>query len=217
MLKRCEHCSREFETPYPSKQYCNKECSKKAYYKRDESFYEFPHLPDAELLFSFQCKNCGREVKIYSRYDQRNSFCCGICAQKYHAIQRRKRLAKQKYTSNLGMSGGMSLGRLIRREARSVDREKVILVKICPACGKKFDTTRQNAKYCSSQCRYQAYYSGHRKFVPKNLTCPTCGKSFSPEPLQRHMTYCSKECYRARQLITKVQRRQSQKELTKNV
>ena len=120
MLKHCEHCGKAFYTDYPTKLYCSENCAKKARFERDESYYDFPHAPDAEPLFTFQCKNCDKTVHVYSKYDQRISYCCGICAKQYQNVRERQRLAKQRYTSNIGMSGGVSLGSLIRREARDL-------------------------------------------------------------------------------------------------
>ena len=157
MLKHCEYCGKPMETDYPNKRFCSENCSKKARFERDESYYDFPHAPDAEPIFSFQCKNCGKEVKVYSKYDQRISFCCGICAKQFKKVKERQRLADKK-SSNIGMSGGMSLGSLIRRESRSVDREKVVEVRKCAVCGKKFDVTKNNKKYCSLECQAIAKY-----------------------------------------------------------
>lgn len=164
MLKTCEHCGKTFQTDYPTKSYCSSKCSELAYYERDESYYDFPHAPDAEPLFLFECANCGKTVHVYSKYDQRIRFCCGICAKKYQSVRERQRLAKQRYTSNIGMSGGMSLGSLIRREARSVDKEKVIEVKVCPVCGKKFDVDKRHKKCCSVECSI-IYRSGQYKKI----------------------------------------------------
>lgn len=119
MLRYCEYCGMPMETAYPNKHFCSKKCADKAYYERDESFYDFLHLPDAEPLFSFQCKNCGKEVKVFSIYDQRISYCCGKCAKAYNNRQKDIRAAKPR-GSNIGMSGGMSLGSLIRREAKDL-------------------------------------------------------------------------------------------------
>jgi len=168
MEKHCAHCGKVMVTDYPTKIYCSEYCARQARFERDESYYDFPHEPDAEPLFSFQCKNCGKTVNVYSKYDQRVSFCCGICAKQFHNIREKRRLAKQRYTSNLGMSGGMSLGSLKAREARSVDRkEKVIEVKICPVCGEKFDVDQRHTKYCSFECKFQAEYGTKiRKFPP---------------------------------------------------
>lgn len=180
-------------TDYPTKIYCSEKCAKAARFERDESYYDFPHLPDAEPIFSFQCKNCGKTVLVYSKYDQRTTFCCGICAKQYQRARERRRLAKQRYTSNIGMSGGMSLGSLIARETRSVDRaEKVIELKTCPTCGKKFEVDKNHQNFCSEICKIE-----HEKAnTPKTRTCPYCGKDFSPShPLQK---YCSITCKKRR-------------------
>ena len=113
MIKTCPKCGKIFSTEYPSKIFCNKNCANKASYERDESCYEFPHEPDAEPVFTFQCANCGKTVNIYSKYDQRSRFCCGQCAKKFYKNQ----LTSKRTDGNIGMSGGMSLGSLIRREA----------------------------------------------------------------------------------------------------
>ena len=57
----------------------------------------------------------------------------------------------------------MSFGSLIYRERRSVEREKVIEVKVCPVCGKKFEATKRNNKYCSTACSFEAEYGGKIK------------------------------------------------------
>lgn len=119
MQKACEYCGKVFVTEYPSKIFCDKKCAKKAALKRDESYYDFPHDPDANPIHTFKCANCGKTVNVYSKYDQRIKFCCGQCAKKFahrqYAAQNRKRSG-----SNIGMSGAMSLGSLIRREARDL-------------------------------------------------------------------------------------------------
>lgn len=123
MIKTCPECGKTFSTAHPVKVYCCKACSRTARYKKDESYYDdFPRLPDAEPIFSFECANCGKTVNVYSKFDQRTRFCCGKCAvafkNKRHAMNYAKRRG-----SNIGMSGAMSLGSLIRREARSVDKD----------------------------------------------------------------------------------------------
>lgn len=67
-------------------------------------------------------------------------------------MERARQRSAKRHGDNLGLSGGMSLGSLIRREARSVDREEVIEVRICPICGKKFDVDKKHKKYCSDEC-----------------------------------------------------------------
>lgn len=66
---------------------------------------------------SFYCRKCGKLVEIYFSDDRRTVFCTRSCEKKYwrHPPKDRGR------GGNLGMSGGMSLGSLIRRERRSLD------------------------------------------------------------------------------------------------
>ena len=66
------------------------------------------------------CPTCGKTVFIYSRTDQRSSYCCGKCAVKYRNKLSLERNIKKR-GDNLGMSSGMSLQSLIRRERRDLD------------------------------------------------------------------------------------------------
>jgi len=118
MKKFCKLCGAEFVTEYPTKIYCSEKCANAAYYEREESDYKY--LPETLTpIFAFECAECGKEVEIYSKYDQRHTYCCGKCAKK--ASIRLARLRNQKVRSdNLGMSGGMSFGRLILRERISL-------------------------------------------------------------------------------------------------
>ena len=158
MLKACAYCGKVFDTEYPGKKYCDKKCANNAAKYRDESFYVYPKESETPL-FEFDCAECGKHVSIYSRYDQRNRYCCGICAEK--AKKRRAAQHRSKHRpTNIGMSGGMSLKSLIRRESRSADKEKVIELKICPVCGKKFEVTGRNKKYCSVECQLRVKVRG---------------------------------------------------------
>lgn len=118
MKKVCKHCGKEFFTEYPTKLYCSLNCANAAYYEREESDYKY--LPETtEPIFTFECAECGKEVKIYSKYDQRHTYCCGKCAKKAKNRRESER-AKKRRGGNVGMSGGMSLGSLIRRERRDL-------------------------------------------------------------------------------------------------
>ena len=63
-------------TEYPSKVYCSEKCATKAYYEREESDYKYV-AESEEPLFTFECAECKKVVKIYSKYDQRHTYCCG--------------------------------------------------------------------------------------------------------------------------------------------
>ena len=72
MKKFCKQCGKEFLTEYPTKLYCSLKCANAAYFEREESDYKY--LPEtAEPFFIFNCAECGKEVKIYSKYDQRHT------------------------------------------------------------------------------------------------------------------------------------------------
>lgn len=111
--KNCPICRKNFVTEYPSKIYCSEKCAEVAYFKRDES--EYKYLPDsAEPIFTFECAECKKLVKVQSKYDQRHRYCCGKCAAK--AKNRRANLKRQRLRGENGISRGMSLNGLIWRE-----------------------------------------------------------------------------------------------------
>ena len=193
MIKTCPECGKLFSTDYPTKIYCNKKCADKAAAKRDESYYDFPHDPDAEPLFSFECSNCGKTVHVYSKYDQRSRFCCGKCAYAFKSGVEAMRLAKQRYTSNLGMSGGMSFGSLIKREARSADKNDGVEVRICKTCGKHFEVSKRSPdrKYCSIECEFKATQKKNVSSLGIRV-CEVCGKEFPAVHVSQK--YCSPKC-----------------------
>ena len=114
MIKHCEYCGAEMVTNYPAKKFCSETCAKKFRFTRTVGDYDYIRETD-EPYFEFDCANCGRHVKIYSRYDQRIKFCCGVCAKAFHD---KKQVPTNKSGNNL--SAGMSLGSLIRREKRAL-------------------------------------------------------------------------------------------------
>ena len=118
LIKICPHCGKSFETDHGDKIYCNPNCSKSARAKRDESYYNFPRESTIPL-FSFECAYCGKHVDIYSSLDQRHVYCCYKHYVMYKELK--KKFSKGRKGSNIGMSGGMSLGSLIRRENRDLD------------------------------------------------------------------------------------------------
>lgn len=112
-VKVCPYCGTTFLPPYPHQIFCCRRCTKK-YHKKIGK----PHPDNARLpVFSeFTCKECGKHVYIREMSDQRTEFCCARCCERYYKHKR-----ERNCTTNMGMSGGMSLGSLIRRERRSLD------------------------------------------------------------------------------------------------
>ena len=72
--------------------------------------------PWQKPLDSFECRQCGKTVEIFDRTDKRTVYCSRACEKKYwrDATKRRDK------GSNVGMSSGMCLGNLIRRERRDL-------------------------------------------------------------------------------------------------
>lgn len=66
--------------------------------------------------------------------------------------------------------------------------------KICEHCGKEFETTNKDAKYCSNKCNGEAHYNRVK------VNCEYCGKEFET-PMYRKILnnyhYCSNECRKA--------------------
>ena len=64
--------------------------------------------------------------------------------------------------------------------------------KVCPTCGKEFETNYSHQIYCSKQCNSRAKNARHRK-LPKFAKCIVCGKEF--QKFGNRRICCSKECY----------------------
>lgn len=68
--------------------------------------------------------------------------------------------------------------------------------KICPICGKEFETTKTKVKYCSSVCVCESksikalQYVKRVQHAPK--ACEECGKEFIPKNIKSK--YCCAEC-----------------------
>ena len=71
----------------------------------------------------FICKKCGKRVFVRDKRDHRESFCSRECERVYWKCDYlyAKQGMSHGYQDNRGMSGGMSLGSLIRRERRVLD------------------------------------------------------------------------------------------------
>lgn len=64
----------------------------------------------------------------------------------------------------------------------------------CVACGKEVVGRNGNSKYCSKECRYEAYKQHLRESTVR--TCKRCGKGIdSPEANTRAKLYCSDYCH----------------------
>ena len=112
-LKCCPDCGAYFTPRSRRQRFCSPQCLIN-YYHHTGNKHDEPQA-GAEILRSFHCRNCGRLVEVAEQRDRRTVFCCQPCEKKYW--RDRTRHSNSKHEGNLGMSGGMSLGSLIRRES----------------------------------------------------------------------------------------------------
>lgn len=115
--RRCACCHAVLPADaHPSRKYCSSYCSNKAKRAREEAA-TVVHREAAELdhvLREFVCRNCGRYVYVVDEHDKRTVFCQRACEKKWWRDATRHN--DHGRGGNLGMSGGMSLASLIRRE-----------------------------------------------------------------------------------------------------
>lgn len=73
-------------------------------------------------------------------------------------------------------------------------REKQVLHKVCPRCGREFETDNSQRVYCSNQCKNKVaqkeFHQRHKAVL--TITCAICGKKFTSTDGRRKC--CSSEC-----------------------
>lgn len=104
----CPICHTVFEPAVPFQKYCSHECCVKSLSLKPKP---------AREPFEFRCAHCGKLVITEPFHDKRFKYCSRRCHDRAHE----QRKDKRKRVGNNGLSGGMSLGSLIKRERRSLD------------------------------------------------------------------------------------------------
>ena len=116
MSKICPECGKSFDGSTGQK-YCSYRCCKR--HNRKAKEVRHPDPPKGvSIIRAFPCKECGHEVLVWERTDKRTVFCCSLCEKKYWKHNTSKSNKHRK--GEIGMSGGMSLGSLMRREKRDL-------------------------------------------------------------------------------------------------
>lgn len=128
------------------------------------------------------CVVCGKEFELKHPYTAKtcSSKCRGILAKQ--SGQGKGRAAKAKQTM-LAKYGTDNPGKI-----------EHVFHKVCPACGKEFETTSSRRKYC-----YDKHYG----------PCPACGKPVEILDMSVGPTACSEECRKKLISDTCLQRYQS--------
>lgn len=101
---------------HPHIAFCSDDCAAKWSRIRDRGEKE-KVLSKGNIIREFNCRECGKEVYITDTGDLRRAFCSNACCVKYWERESAMHKGSGRRGDNLGMSGGMSLGSLIRREA----------------------------------------------------------------------------------------------------
>lgn len=123
----------------------------------------------------YQCYHCGKPFWKPDAF--RNRYCCLECfeaQQKEWSEQRKKQKEQEK-------------------------KNKEPYHKVCKYCGKEFDTTYPQKKYCCKDCLYQANLKQKRdewaeSFVPKKIICKECGTEFITECGAPRSVFCCDTC-----------------------
>ena len=112
---KCRQCGKEFEPDNPARKFCSVKCCQQNRNRRQRT----GEPPPRGEPFEFICAHCGKHVENDGYHDKRFIYCSRRCHDR--AKEQRKASRKRHRGDNLGMSGGMSLRSLIRRERRSLD------------------------------------------------------------------------------------------------
>ena len=70
------------------------------------------------------------------------------------------------------------------------------MIKTCEFCGKKFESSHNNKRFCSRKCQSQSWWKKKSAETAKDWqhekSCKVCGKTFIPK--MAHQLCCSEEC-----------------------
>lgn len=108
----CKECGKSFIARTYNQCFCCRHCNR--VYWRKHQRNRGSGTTDLHVIREFICKECGKQVWVNDKTDQRTVFCCQECEKQYwkHGYLQ----ANKHVTSSNNLSAGMSLGSLIRRE-----------------------------------------------------------------------------------------------------
>ncbi len=92
---------------------------------------------------------------------------------------------------------------ILNHTRRIAGNTNILISKICPICGKEFQTRRNKQIFCSNVCRVKNRYLKYNKKeeIEKEILkkqCVFCGKEF--QTTYNHQIFCSTECSRQDQI-----------------
>ncbi len=118
-MKKCKNCGDLFKPKNSRQCFCCADC-REEFYKKKGNRHEEP-APGVPIIREFVCKNCGYHVRVADAADHRTVFCSQQCEKDYRKHGYLKRNSTKHIRGSQGMSSGMSLGSLIRREKMDLD------------------------------------------------------------------------------------------------
>jgi len=82
---------------------------------------------------------------------------------------------------------------------KKIKPRKISTMKNCEWCGKKYETTKVNQKYCCKECGYEGNKRLQRKqwaeaFVSKKIVCKECNTEFMTECGNPRSVFCCQSC-----------------------
>ncbi len=169
-VKQCAFCGKEFNPRGTNRKYCSAECTYKEYKKRRQTRMNWL----IENRANKTCPVCGKEFKAHNLNQK---YCSPEC--KHQVDIKRDRVLY--YT---------------RRGREVPERQSGPIT--CAFCGKEFEPTTYNNRFCSEQCKHlghlrweRARYAAKRGPL-KTKICAFCGKEFLSRNSKKK--YCSIKC-----------------------
>lgn len=112
----CDECGKKFLQVTPDQHFCSRACHV-AFYRYKGKHHD-EAAPGEEVLHSFECRTCGKQVNVVDKTDRRTVFCTQACEKKWwRDVTRHENAAQKRGRGGQGLSGALSLSGLKRREA----------------------------------------------------------------------------------------------------
>lgn len=191
MIKRCEHCQKEFETNFGIKRFCCRSCKEKARKNRVKNNIYFNNINYNKI-----CLNCGKHF-ITNNLNQK--YCSEKCKNK-EIYKRNKKEQKEWRESNKEYFKNyeykcickncnkefINKGFKVKFCAECLEEKK--FKKYCKICGKEFIAKSLYIQTCNT-CK-ELKKTKAKKVYTK--ICPICNKEF--KTTNNIKKYCSDEC-----------------------
>ena len=113
--KTCRYCKKVYESRNPRSKYCSEKCNRADYY--ENGIKHRNAFPGDKIVREFTCRCCGRLVDVVDKKDQRETYCSAQCERSYwRGVTKMNNGSRRSRGGEIGVSGGMSLESLIKRE-----------------------------------------------------------------------------------------------------